>query len=199
MGGSRGDATQQAFVYAVESAIAGGVGIVQLREKNASAKDFLSLAISLKSVTEKKNIPLLINDRVDVAILADADGVHLGQGDLPADDVRRIIGSEKIIGVSAATVDEAIRAEAMGADYIGCGALFPTSTKDNTRSVNAELLKEICNSVEIPVVGIGGIKLDNIPMLKGTGIAGVAVVSAIMGASDIRKSAEEIKKAVNGI
>lgn len=173
---------------AVRLAVDGGVGIVQVREKNAAAVDFLNIVLQLKNV----GVPVIVNDRVDIAILADADGVHLGQKDLPADKVRELIGADKIIGVSAATVEEAVRAEKMGADYIGCGALFPTATKEGTRSVSRDLLKEICASVNIPVVGIGGINHENVMELAGTGIAGVAVISAVMGADDIKKAAADM-------
>lgn len=176
---------------AVCLAVAGGVGIVQVREKDAAAKDFLDIVMRLKDI----GVPVIVNDRVDIAMLADADGVHLGQKDLPADRVRELIGPEKIIGVSAATVEEAITAEKAGADYIGCGALFPTATKEETRPVSRDLLKEICTSVDIPVVGIGGINRDNVMKLAGTGIAGVAVVSAVMGAEDIKKAAADMYEA----
>ncbi len=178
---------------AVEQAIGGGVTLVQLRDKHSTSLEFYNLAGRVQKVTNRYHIPLIINDRLDIALAINADGVHLGQKDLPCREARQILGQWKTIGVSAATVAEAIKAEEDGADYIGTGAIFPTDTKKDTRSVSIKLLKEITNSVHIPVVAIGGIQGDNRRQLCGTGISGVAVVSAILGSGDIKKAAQDLK------
>ncbi len=178
----------------VLSAIDGGVTIVQLREKNSSSREFFETALKIREICKSHNVPLIINDRADIAGAADCDGVHIGQSDLPVRAVRKIIGEDKIIGVSAGNVEKALRAQRDGADYIGVGALFPTSTKDNTVSVTPEELSEIKKSVNIPVVAIGGINAENIGALKNTGIDGVAVVSAIIAEKDVRAAAAEMKK-----
>lgn len=185
------------FIDCLEEAILGGVTVVQLREKNASSSEFYSLAIKVKELTSKYNIPLIINDRLDIALAVDAEGVHVGQNDLPAHVVRDIIGSHKIVGVSTATLEEAKKAEVDGANYIGVGALFPTDTKTNTRSVNLEQLKNIKENVNIPVVGIGGINELNIDSVIGTGIDGVAVVSAILGKEDIKEASSNLMNKFN--
>lgn len=177
----------------VESAIKGGVTAVQVREKNCSDLKFFQVAISMKKITEKYKIPLIINDRVDIALAVNADGVHIGQDDLPCEVVKKIVG-EKIIGVSVSTVEQALNAEKFGADYLGVGAIFPTSTKDDANAVSIEALKKICDSVKIPVVAIGGINLSNLSELKATNIAGVAVVSAIISAENPEITAKEMIK-----
>lgn len=179
---------------AVEEAIKGGVTFVQLREKNLTSLAFYHTAIKVKEVTDKYGIPLVINDRVDIAMAVDAAGVHVGQKDLPADAVRKLLGKDKILGVSAATIAEAKKAERDGADYIGVGAMFSTATKHDTRAVSIELLKEIKDSVSIPVVAIGGINENNTGVLKPAGIDGIAVVSSILGNEDIRLAAQELRK-----
>ena len=186
--------TEEEFLYAIEEAIKGGTTIVQLREKTASTRDFYHLALKVKEITSKYGVPLLINDRIDIAIAIDSDGVHVGQDDMPADVARAIIGDEKILGVSASTVDEAKKAQIDGADYIGSGAVFPTSSKDDADSVSKEELKEIVDSVDIPVVAIGGINLDNASLLKDTGIAGFSVISAIMYAEDPKLASSQLKE-----
>ena len=186
--------TEEEFLSTIEEAIKGGTTIVQLREKTASTKDFYQLALKVKKITSKYGVPLLINDRIDIAIAIDSDGVHVGQDDMPADVARAIIGDEKILGVSASTVDEAIKAQADGADYIGSGAVFPTSSKDDADSVSKEELKEIVDSVDIPVVAIGGINLENASSLKDTGIAGFSVISAIMYAEDSKVASSKLKE-----
>ena len=180
------------FLKTIEEAIKGGTTVVQIREKTADTLDFYNLALKVKEITTKYNVPLIINDRVDVALAIDADGVHVGQSDMPCDITRKIIGHDKILGVSAATIDEAKHAEKDGADYIGTGAVFPTATKDDAPSVTKKELCEIVESVNIPVVAIGGITLKNAHELKDTGISGLSVVSAIMSSENPKKSSEEL-------
>lgn len=185
------------FLNTIEEAIKGGVSVVQIREKTAETLDFYNLALKVKEITTKYNVPLIINDRVDVALAIDADGVHVGQTDMPCDVTRRLIGEDKILGVSASTVDEAQKAEKDGADYIGTGAVFRTATKDDAPSVTKDELKQVVESINIPVVAIGGINHENASELLDTGIAGLSVVSAIMGADDPKKSSEELLKIFN--
>ncbi len=186
------------FLNTIEEGIKGGVTVVQIREKTASTLDFYNLALKVKEITTKYGVPLIINDRVDVALAIDADGVHVGQSDMPCDVTRRLIGSDKILGISAATIDEAKKAESDGADYIGTGAVFPTATKDDAPSVTKEELTEIVKSINIPVVAIGGINLENASQLTDTGIAGLSVVSAIMSSDNPKKSSKELLKIFNG-
>lgn len=181
---------------AVQQAIAGGATIVQLREKNCSAKEFYETALRVKKITAQFQIPLIINDRVDIALAVGADGVHLGQSDLPAAEARRLLGPDKVIGVSAHNVAEAKKAAADGADYLGVGAMFATGTKQDAGVTSKEELCRIRAAVKLPIVAIGGIKRDNISHLKGTGIDGVAVVSAVIAAPDIRKAAAELSECV---
>ena len=188
------DKTDEEFLNIIEEAIKGGTSIVQLREKTASTKDFYKLALKVKEITSKYDVPLLINDRIDIALAIDSDGVHIGQDDMPADIAREIIGDDKILGVSASTVEEAKKAQMDGADYIGSGAVFPTSTKDDADSVSKPQLKEIVDSIDIPVVAIGGITVENAHTLKGSGIAGFSVVSAIMSAEDPKEASEKLKE-----
>ena len=188
------DKTDEEFLNIIEEAIKGGTSIVQLREKTASTKDFYKLALKVKEITSKYDVPLLINDRIDIALAIDSDGVHIGQDDMPADIAREIIGDDKILGVSASTVEEAKKAQMDGADYIGSGAVFPTSTKDDADSVSKPQLKEIVDSIDIRVVAIGGITLENANTLKDTGIAGFSVVSAIMSAKDPKEASQKLKE-----
>lgn len=181
------------FIKSLEEAILGGVTAIQLREKNATSLEFYNLAVKVKELTTKYNIPLIINDRVDIALAVDAEGVHVGQSDLPAHIVRSILGEDKIIGVSTATLEEAQKAVEDGADYIGVGALFPTDTKTDARSVTLDQLKNIKENVNIPVVGIGGINEGNIEAVMATGIDGVAIVSAILGKENIKEAAQGLK------
>ncbi len=176
----------------IEKAIHGGVTLVQLREKNISSLEFFDLAQQVKELTDRCQIPLIINDRVDIALAVDAAGVHLGQEDLPTTTARKLLGSEKLLGISAATLEEALSAERSGADYIGVGALFPTTTKSNTRKVTPDELRNIKQRVNIPVVAIGGINQTNLQQIAHTGIDGIAVVSAILGKSDIENSARKL-------
>lgn len=181
---------------AVEQAIQGGVTLVQLREKELSSMEFYNTALKVKKVTDKYNIPLIINDRLDIALAVDAAGVHVGQSDIPAAIARKLIGSGKILGVSTATVEESIEAEKNGADYVGVGAVFPTSTKLDARAVTVEMLKSIKESIKIPVVAIGGISENNVQSLRAADIDGVAVVSAILGKQDIKEASENLFKLI---
>ena len=182
---------------AVEAAVKGGCTVVQLREKNCTSREFYELALSVKNITDYYGVPLIINDRLDIAAAVNADGVHLGQKDLPANIARAVLGESKIIGVSANNLEAALKAENDGADYLGVGAVFATVTKKDTKPVSTESLKEICSQVKIPVVAIGGIKRDNITLLNGTGISGVAVISSVIGKPDISSAARELKALFN--
>ena len=185
------------FLKTIEEGIKGGVSVVQIREKTADTLDFYNLALKVKKITNQYNVPLIINDRVDVALAIDADGVHVGQSDMPCDVTRKLVGPDKIVGVSAATIDEAKKAENDGADYIGTGAVFPTTTKDDAPKITKKDLKEVVDSINIPVVAIGGINLENASELKDTGIKGLSVVSAIMSSEDPKKSAEKLLNIFN--
>lgn len=180
----------------VEEAMKGGITFLQLREKHLTKEAFLKEAIEIKDLAQKYQIPFVINDEIEIAQKSGADGVHVGQDDMPVEEVRKILGEDKIIGVSAHNVEEAVRAERGGADYLGVGAVYPTSTKENTSAVSMEEMKKICQTVSIPVVAIGGIKKHNMKVLTGTGVDGIAVVSAIFAAKDIRKAAGELLEAV---
>ncbi|MDD6920433.1 MAG: thiamine phosphate synthase [Eubacteriales bacterium] len=169
----------------VKKALDGGVTFVQLREKHLSYEDFYSEALVIKELCVKYKVPFVINDNVDIAVKINADGVHVGQEDLEAKDVRRLIGDDKIIGVSAQTVEQAILAEKNGADYLGVGAVFQTGSKNDAKVIDLQTLKAICNSVNIPVVAIGGITYENTDVLQGSGADGIAVISAIFAQDDI--------------
>ncbi len=190
----RAFAKKQTLYEQVNSAIKGGITMLQLREKELSEAEFLKEAEKIKPLCRANDIPFIINDDVDVAVKCGADGVHIGQNDMAAEKVRQIIGEDMILGVSAQTPEQAVKAEEAGADYLGVGAVFPTSTKSDALSVSYETLKEICASVSIPVVAIGGICAENIKELSGSGIDGVALVSAIFGAEDIERECEILKK-----
>ncbi|HHW04239.1 MAG TPA: thiamine phosphate synthase [Thermoanaerobacterales bacterium] len=189
------------LVTAVELAIKGGATIIQLREKYISGREFYELAMEIRQVTKRYNIPLIINDRVDIALAVNADGVHVGQEDIPANVVRRIIGPGKILGVSAKTVDEAQKAEKDGADYLGVGAVFPTPTKPESEAIGVGEVKRIKEAVKIPVVAIGGITRENAyEIIREAGVDGISSVSAVF-AGDIEKNTslliEEIVRAIN--
>ena len=188
---------EEKFLKTIEEAILGGVSVVQIREKTAETLEFYNLAIKVKEITTKYDVPLIINDRVDIALAIDADGVHVGQSDMPCDITRKLIGKNKILGVSATTVEEAKKAENDGADYIGVGAVFPTTTKTDAKSVTKKELSDITKSINIPVVAIGGITIENANELKDTGIAGLSVVSAIMNADDPKKASEKLLNIFN--
>lgn len=178
----------------VEKAIKGGVSFVQLREKTLDEDSFLNEALEMQSLCKKYNIPFVINDNVEIAKKVNADGVHVGQSDMAASYARAILGEDKIIGVSVQTADQAVLAEKHGADYLGVGAVFPTGSKADAEDVSYETLKAICEAVSIPVVAIGGINADNVSELKGSGIAGIAVISAVFAAQDIESAAKRLKQ-----
>ena len=186
--------SEEEFLYRVEQALKGGVTLLQLREKNKTTREYISLAEKVHTLTKKYNVPLIIDDRIDVAMAVDAEGVHLGQSDMPVDIARRILGDDKIIGATAKTVPQAVEAYRNGADNLGVGAIYPTTTKVKTVITSVDTLKEIVKAVPIPVNAIGGLNKGNMDVLKDSGIAGVCVVSAIMKADSPRKAAEEIKQ-----
>ena len=185
--------TEEEFLFRVEQALKGGVTLLQLREKNKTTREYIGLAEKVHKLTKKYNVPLIIDDRIDVAMAVDAEGVHLGQSDMPVDIARRILGEDKIIGATAKTVPQATEAYEKGADNLGVGAIYPTTTKVKTVITPVDTLKEIVKAVPLPVNAIGGLNKDNISVLKNTGISGVCVVSAIMKAENPQKAAEEIK------
>ena len=178
----------------VRESLDGGVTFLQLREKNLDDETFFREAVRLRDMAREYGVPFVINDNVDIAVRMDADGVHVGQSDMEAGDVRALIGPDKILGVSAQTVEQAVLAEKRGADYLGVGAVFPTGSKDDADDVSFETLKAICEAVSIPVVAIGGITAENTPQLAGSGICGIAVISAIYGQKDIYKATASLKK-----
>lgn len=176
----------------VEQAIQGGATFVQIREKELDYNAFLEQAQKVKKITDKYHIPFVVNDNVDIAIAIDADGVHVGQKDMEAGQVRQKLGQDKIIGVSVQTVEQALSAQKNGADYLGVGAVFSTSTKLDASEVSFETLQQICSAVEIPVVAIGGISAQNILQLKNSGVDGVAVVSALFAQKEVAQAAKEL-------
>lgn len=177
----------------VENAIKGGVTLVQLREKECGGKDFLKYAVEVKEITDKYNIPLIINDRVDIALAIDAAGVHVGQNDIPAKVVRELIGKNKILGISASNLEEAKKAVEDGADYLGVGAIYSTSTKKDAKNVKLNMLKEIRDNIKIPIVAIGGIDKNNAKEVIECNIDGIAVVSAILSENNIELAAKNLK------
>ena len=178
----------------VTLALKGGAGVIQLREKDISGRKFYEEALSLLSITKRYGVPLLINDRVDIALAVDADGVHIGQSDIPAKVVRHMIGDGKILGVSASNLEEAVRAENDGADYIGLGAVIPTGTKDDAEIVKFDEIRKIRDKVRIPIVIIGGLNENTIGRFKGMDLDGIAVVSAVVASKDPEKSARDLKE-----
>lgn len=186
----------QTLYEQVEQALEGGATFVQLREKELDEEHFLEEAREIKELCRKYNVPFVINDNVDIALAMDADGVHVGQSDMEAGDVRAKLGPDKIIGVSAQTVEQALLAQSRGADYLGVGAVFPTGSKADASEVSHETLREICEAVDIPVIAIGGIGKGNVKELSGSGICGIAVISAIFAQKDIKAATEELKDAV---
>ena len=177
----------------VEKTLEGGTTFVQLREKELDEEHFLEEAKEIKKLCAKYNVPFVINDKVEIALEMDADGVHVGQSDMEAGDVRAKLGPDKIIGVSAQTVEQALLAQERGADYLGVGAVFHTDSKADAADVNHETLKAICEAVDIPVIAIGGISKDNVGELAGSGICGIAVISAIFAEKDIKGATQELK------
>ena len=178
----------------VEKALRGGATFVQLREKELDEEMFLEEAKKIKKLCAEYHVPFVINDNVDIALKIDADGVHVGQSDMEAGKVREKLGPDKIIGVSAQTVEQALRAQEHGADYLGVGAVFPTGSKADAVEVDHNVLKAICEAVDIPVIAIGGITKDNVKDLAGSGICGIAVISAIFGQKDIEAATKELRE-----
>jgi thiamine-phosphate pyrophosphorylase len=185
--------TAKSVEESVTQAVCGGCTVVQLREKTASSREFYETAVKVRKITADCGVPLIINDRADIAMAVDADGVHIGQTDLPFDAVRRIVGKDKMVGVSVSNLTEALAAANMGADYLGVGALFATGTKTDASLITMEELKRIRVEIKIPLVVIGGINKDTIPVFAGTGIDGIAVVSAIVSQKDPSGAARELK------
>ena len=183
------------FLPVVEAACKGGATIVQLREKDKSTREYMDLAVATHEITARYGIPLIIDDRVDVALAIGAEGVHVGQSDMPVGIARKIMGPDKIIGATTKTIPQALEAYEQGADYLGCGAIYPTTTHVKTVITPVETLKEIVKAVPVPVNAIGGLNKDNIFVLKGSGIAGICAVSAIMKAADPELAARELKQA----
>ncbi len=179
----------------VKESLDGGVTFLQLREKELDDAHFLEEAKELQQLCREYRVPFVVNDNVDIAAAMNADGVHVGQSDMEAGDVRTKLGPDKIIGVSAQTVEQAVLAEKHGADYLGVGAVFPTGSKDDAEDVSYDTLKAICEAVSIPVIAIGGITQENVQELSGSGICGIAVISAIYAQKDIQKASENLKKA----
>lgn len=192
----------QTLEQAVEQAILGGVTLVQLREKNLNGQDFYQQALNIKAICQRYNVPLLINDRVDIALAVDADGVHIGQSDLPANIVRQLIGNDKIMGVSARTVEQASQAVKHGADYLGVGAMFSTSTKHDAKAIDWDELVKIRQNIDIPLVLIGGINATTLPVLQRKlleyqmDIEGFAMVSAILGQNDVKLASQMLKNQI---
>ena len=178
----------------VKESLEGGVTILQLREKDIDDKSFVEEAKELKALCGQYNVPLIINDNVEIAKKIDADGVHLGQGDMDIEEARKILGPEKIIGITAKTIEQAKEAQMKGADYLGSGAIYTSGTKQDAKHLSVEDLKAICASVEIPVVAIGGLTYENIDVLKDSGISGIAVVSAIYASENIKTDTIKLKE-----
>lgn len=189
--------TEESLLHTVEEACKGGITLIQLREKNVGGKEYLEKARKIKEITDRYNIPLIIDDRVDVALACDAAGVHVGSSDLPVAVARELMGPDKIVGATAKTVDAALKAYEDGADYLGVGAIYPTTTKVVTILTEVSTLQAICEAVPIPVVAIGGLNSSNIDILKGTSIDGIAVVSAIMKAENPQSATTELKEHIN--
>lgn len=181
----------------VEKALKSGVTCLQIREKNICDEEYLSRSIELRKICNKYNVPFIVDDNVEIALASGADGVHVGQKDLLNRDIRAMIGSDKILGISANSVELAIAAEKAGADYIGVGSIQLSPTKGESKVLSLEYVQEICSSVSIPVVAIGGVNEQTIPKLKGTGVAGVAVISAIFGKDDVAEATYKLKKLVD--
>jgi len=185
--------TESEFLYRIESALNGGVTLMQLREKDKTTREYIAIAEKVHRIAQKYRIPLIIDDRLDVAMAVDAEGVHLGQSDMPISTARRIWGNDKIIGATAKTVPQALEAYNGGADYLGVGAIYPTTTKVKTVITSTDTLRDICKAVPIPVNAIGGLNKTNIDILKGIPIAGICVVSAIMKADNPKTAAAELR------
>ena len=193
---ARYDESESEFLNKIETACANGVTVVQLREKNLSTRDYYELAIKVKQITDKYDLPLIIDDRIDICLAVDAHGAHIGDDELPVKVARKLLGKDKILGVSAKTVTRATEAASDGANYLGTGAIFPTQTKVVTKQTSIDTLKAITAAVNIPVVAIGGITEERIDVFKGTEIVGVAIVSEIMKATNIAQKVQRLKKAL---
>ena len=191
--------TEESFLWTIEEACKGGVTLLQIREKERSGRDYLALARKVKEITDRYDIPLIVEDRIDIALAVDAAGVHVGRSDIPVCEARRLLGSGKIVGATAKTVEQAKEAFAEGADYLGVGAIYPTTTKVITVLTEVSTLNAICKAVPIPAVAIGGLNKENMDILKGGCMSGVAVVSAIMKATEPRLAAEELKKKIQSL
>ena len=189
--------SEEEFLRRVEEACKGGVSLIQLREKERTTREYISLAEKVHKITMSYDIPLIIDDRVDVALAVNAEGVHVGQSDMPVNIARKLIGNDKIVGATAKTVPQAVEAYEQGADYLGVGAIYPTTTKVKTVLTSVDTLKDIVRAVPIKVNAIGGLNKDNIHVLKDSGIDGICAVSAIMKADDPRLAAGELKEAFN--
>ena len=185
--------TEEEFLFRVEQALKGGATLLQLREKNKSTREYIQLAEKVHAIAKRYNVPLIIDDRIDVALAIDAEGVHVGAEDMPVATARKLMGDDKIVGATAKTVPWAQEGYKQGADYLGVGAIYPTTTKVKTVLTSVDTLRDICNAVPIPVNAIGGLNKDNIDILAGVPIAGICVVSAIMKAEDPKTAAETLK------
>ena len=181
------------FLFRVEQALMGGATLLQLREKNKSTREYIELAEKVHTIAKRYHVPLIIDDRVDVALAIDAEGVHVGAEDMPVATARKLMGEDKIVGATAKTVPWAMEAYEQGADYLGVGAIYPTTTKVKTVLTSTDMLRDICNAVPIPANAIGGLNKDNIDILAGIPVAGICVVSAIMKTDDPKKAASELK------
>ena len=191
--------TEEEFLYRVEQALQGGVTLLQLREKNKSTREYIELAEKVHVITKRYNVSLIIDDRVDVALAIDAEGVHVGAEDMPVATARKLMGDDKIVGATAKTVPWAKEAYEQGADYLGVGAIYPTTTKVKTVLTSVDTLRDICNAVPIPANAIGGLNKDNIDVLAGVPVAGICVVSAIMKADDPMQVATQLKTRAKGL
>ena len=184
--------TEEEFLQRTESALRGGVTLLQLREKDKTTREYIAMAEKVHAIARRYNVPLIIDDRVDVALAVDAEGVHVGQTDMPVSAARKLMGNGKIVGATAKTVPQALEALEQGADYLGVGAIYPTTTKVKTVLTSTETLQDICKAVSIPVNAIGGLNKDNIDILTGIPISGICIVSAVMKAADPEKAAKEL-------
>ncbi len=186
--------SESEFLYRVECALNGGVTLMQLREKDRTTREYIHLAECVHRITQRYNVPLIIDDRVDVALAADTEGVHVGQTDMPVQTARKLMGCDKIVGATTKTASQAAEAYEQGADYLGVGAIYPTTTKVRAVLTSTDTLREICKTVPIPVNAIGGLNASNLDVLSGIPIAGICVVSAIMKADDQESAARELLK-----
>lgn len=185
---------EEKFLYVVEEACRGGVTFLQVREKSKTGREYMELAARVKKITDRYGIPMIIDDRLDVALAVDAAGVHVGQSDIPVAVARRLVGADKIVGATAKTVEQAVEAEKAGADYLGVGAIYPTTTKVITKITEVSTLNDICRHISIPVTAIGGLNAGNLDILKGSLMDGIAVVSAVMKSSTPRETAAELRE-----